>query len=1029
LRGIADLHVHQFSNLGFGGAVFWGSTHHKGGIDKALPWCDWTWDFPILPGLSLSPDFHPTLGFKAHGTVVHQSFDCWGDGVGISIGCNSYEGVHATNGTGPFEGWPKWSTATHQQMYYKWLERAYKGGLRLFVQLAVNNQLACLISGKRWLDCADMPNIDRQIDGAYALEAFIDQMSGGPGKGWYRIVTSPAEARQVIEDGKLAVVLGIETDTLFGCKPGTDCAENYIRDEVERYHCKGVRHMYPVHLYDNKYSGAGLYNDFWTIANFFVTGDFMNPWDCSDYPNPGDDTATKYNYKTAWVQGLLAFYEFVYGWTPLPDWGPIDAHCNSTGLTDEGSALVHDLMDFGMVVDVDHLSLWAIEEVLDIAESRSYPLVSGHSFLFDEPTMEFGHYSRTEMHKTAEQIRRIRDLGGVIAPLNPHGKCSSTLDYVRKYRYIVDQMSGGPFYDPDEDIPRIGFSTDFGGFFQQTAPRFPTGDDVCADSKYSSYKYDPLSPWSIYHVVNEDGSAGTLRRPDSYTPLSYPFSAVGGFGTFWKSWTGDRQFDFNSDGLAHVGLLPDFMADLKNVGLTDAELEPMMFSAEAYIRMWEQVNASGGEAVPRVVAEIDGDEGNHEWYISDVTVGWGDHCPPEVIDFDTTGENVSCTAPSACGPVTTSVAIKRDMTPPVVTGSRVVTVEPPSGWFREIVEVEFEAVDATSGLADESPLIETVVVEGEGLEASHEFRDLAGNTTLATHGGINIDWTAPLVGFRFEHAPDLDPDGFAAELAKWHNFDIVFEVFATDELSGVDTVDPEKLVLSTEGVGIFGSATASDEAGNSTTVDSPAVMIDKTPPTITYVSRSPEQPNQHGWYDTPITVTWSCADTLSGVVAAEVTETLSTDGADQSLTGQCVDQAGNVAEETVTGLNLDMTPPEFSCTADPSSMWPPNHKLVGVEVTVVFVDPTSGTDGFWLTAAISNEPDAGLNDEDVPNDVQGFAVGEDDTSGRLRTERWDEGTGRIYTLDYAAQDLAGNGSTCSTTVTVPHDKGGGKDKD
>ncbi len=280
VRGFADIHMHQFSNLALGGAAFWGDTHHSGGIDKALPWCDWTWKFPILPGLSLSPDFHPTLGFKAHGTVAHQWVDCPIDDFGISVSCNSHEGVHAVSGTGPFEGWPKWSTTTHQQMYYKWLERAYKGGLRLFVQLAVNNELACLISGKRWLHCNDMYNIDKQIDGAYSLEAFIDAKAGGPGKGWYRIVTSPGEARQVIEDGKLAVVLGIETDTLFGCKPLSDgCTEDYIQEQVEKYYCKGVRHVFPVHLYDNKFAGSALYNDFWTIANFFVTFGLMDPWD------------------------------------------------------------------------------------------------------------------------------------------------------------------------------------------------------------------------------------------------------------------------------------------------------------------------------------------------------------------------------------------------------------------------------------------------------------------------------------------------------------------------------------------------------------------------------------------------------------------------------------------------------------------------------------------------------------------------------------------------------------------------------
>jgi hypothetical protein len=53
--------------------------------------------------------------------------------------------------------------------------------------------------------------------------------------------------------------------------------------------------------------------------------------------------------------------------------------------------------------------------------------------------------------------------------------------------------------------------------------------------------------------------------------------------------TGDREFDFNTDGLAHVGLLPDFIKDLTNVGLTEEDLEPLFNSAEVYIRMWEKI--------------------------------------------------------------------------------------------------------------------------------------------------------------------------------------------------------------------------------------------------------------------------------------------------------------------------------------------------------------------------------------------------------------------------------------------------------
>src|SRR5262249_1673037 len=56
----------------------------------------------------------------------------------------------------------------------------------------------------------------------YALQDHIDAQSGGPGKGWLRIVTNPFQARRVISQGKLAVVEGIEGSPLFGGGQGSD---------------------------------------------------------------------------------------------------------------------------------------------------------------------------------------------------------------------------------------------------------------------------------------------------------------------------------------------------------------------------------------------------------------------------------------------------------------------------------------------------------------------------------------------------------------------------------------------------------------------------------------------------------------------------------------------------------------------------------------------------------------------------------------------------------------------------------------
>jgi hypothetical protein len=55
-----------------------------------------------------------------------------------------------------------------------------------------------------------------------------------------------------------------------------------------------------------------------------------------------------------------------------------------------------------------------------------------------------------------------------------------------------------------------------------------------------------------------------------------------------RSYAGQRDFDINIDGVAHYGMLPDLIQDLKNAGLTDQDLLPLFRSAEDYIRTWEK---------------------------------------------------------------------------------------------------------------------------------------------------------------------------------------------------------------------------------------------------------------------------------------------------------------------------------------------------------------------------------------------------------------------------------------------------------
>src|SRR5207247_11774 len=77
--------------------------------------------------------------------------------------------------------------------------------------------------------------------------------------------------------------------------------------------------------------------------------------------------------------------------------------------------------------------------------------------------------------------------------------------------------------------------------------------------------------------------------------------------------------------------------------------------------------------------------------------------------------------------------------------------------------------------------------------------------------------------------------------------------------------------------------------------------------------------NTNDWNNSPMTITFQCSDSVSGLAAGSppAPTVVSTDGAGQSLTGTCSDLAGNSASLTVQDINIDMTPPSIAASRVP----------------------------------------------------------------------------------------------------------------
>ena len=135
----------------------------------------------------------------------------------------SGEPSHDPVGWPTFADWPAPDSLTHEGTYYKWMERSWRGGQRLFVNLLVENNQLCMLypfgpgGSPQKNSCDDMDSVRLQAKRMHQFQNYVDAQWGGPGKGWYRIVKNPWQARRVINDGKMAIVMGIETSVPFGC--------------------------------------------------------------------------------------------------------------------------------------------------------------------------------------------------------------------------------------------------------------------------------------------------------------------------------------------------------------------------------------------------------------------------------------------------------------------------------------------------------------------------------------------------------------------------------------------------------------------------------------------------------------------------------------------------------------------------------------------------------------------------------------------------------------------------------------------
>jgi hypothetical protein len=180
-----------------------------------------------------------------------------------------------------------------------------------------------------------------------------------------------------------------------------------------------------------------------------------------------------------------------------------------------------------------------------------------------------------------------------------------------------------------------------------------------------------------------------------------------------------------------------------------------------------------------------------------------------------------------------------------------------------------------------------------------------------------------------------------------------------------------------------------------------------------------------GWYVSNVQMTLTATDNDGGSGVKEIHYTvdlaetivqgssaslsITGDGA-HTVTWYAIDNAGNAeTPPQEMNFNIDETAPSIPALgANSAILWPPNHKMVNVMIGGSVADGVSGIASTKITVT----DEYGTCDTTVP-----------EFGSVVPLESWREGAdrdGRLYTITAVVTDNAGNQSTGTTTVLVPH---------
>jgi len=398
---------------------------------------------------------------------------------------------HSTAGYPQMTEWSA-HNLTYDGVYWRWVQRAWMSGLRMMVVTANENRVLCQLLPQHRNSCDEMSTAKLEFQDMRELQDYVDAQAGGPGKGFFQIVTNPYEARRVINQGRMAVVLETELSEPFGCigYETSTCNKPQIKQQLDDLYKLGVRSSLLLNKFDNPLVGvrfdSGPIGVLINAGNKSSSGSFWSAKTCTG-PEHDNTIETGSSDASGFLASLLATLGVTSG--SIPTYPPAP-HCNTRGLTDLGRYTENLMMQKHMIVNPDHMSQAGVDDTLNLLEAHHYSgVISPHGW------MDPGDWPR------------LWKLGGLAFP--GHSTSSS---YIKDYNTYRPQRT--PY------LLGWGYGADLGGLSEQ--PEKPTDGGI-------SY------PFRSY-----DGKVTFERQKTGDRTFDYNDEGVAHYGLY-ADWLNDLQ--------------------------------------------------------------------------------------------------------------------------------------------------------------------------------------------------------------------------------------------------------------------------------------------------------------------------------------------------------------------------------------------------------------------------------------------------------------------------------------------------------